>query len=44
MAVITLWTALLLALEGPQSSPLMLAVFAAVTVVLGRIAWLQAQR
>ncbi|MGV8910166.1 MAG: hypothetical protein ACOH1Y_14390 [Propionicimonas sp.] len=39
MVAMTLWTALRMAVEGPQSSPLMLGVFGAVTALLGRVIW-----
>lgn len=42
--VVTLFTALLMATEGPESSPVMLGVWGVVTALLGRFAWVRAHR
>ena len=42
--VATLFTALVMATQGPQTSPVTLAVWGVVTVLLGRFAWVLAHR
>lgn len=44
MLVITLWTALMMVLEGTQSSPVPLLVCVGATVLLGRRAWVLGRR
>lgn len=44
MLIITFFTALMMATDGPDSSPVMLGVFGLLTTLLGRVAWVHRRR